>query len=177
MSERDSSTLFACTHCGLLKDRSAFDRQSARASGHRPECKVCAAQIKKKWRERNPVEHLRRAVEWGRKNPEARRAIYRRHHERHREERNRQSREWQKAHLALGAEFAASRRAAEKRATPGWADKKRMRDIYAACPPGYHVDHIVPINGTNVCGLHVPENLQYLPAAENIGKKNRYTIT
>ena len=45
--------------------------------------------------------------------------------------------------------------------------------IYAACPYGWHVDHVHPLNGENFSGLHVPWNLQFLPAAENIRKRNR----
>ncbi len=64
-----------------------------------------------------------------------------------------------------------------KQATPTWLNeehKKQMREIYANRPEGYHVDHIVPIKGNNVCGLHVPWNLQYLPALVNIQKKNHF---
>lgn len=66
-----------------------------------------------------------------------------------------------------------------KRAMPNWLTEgyiKQMQEIYHNCPEGYHVDHIIPIQGKNVCGLHVPWNLQYLPARENICKSNKILV-
>jgi hypothetical protein len=57
------------------------------------------------------------------------------------------------------------------------AHKRLIRDFYANCPPGYHVDHILPLKGLNVSGLHVIWNLQYLPAQENLKKGNKVEST
>lgn len=70
--------------------------------------------------------------------------------------------------------FAAERRARVKQQTPAWSDREELRKIYIGCPEGLHVDHIVPISGRNVCGLHVPHNLQYLTATENSKKSNSH---
>jgi hypothetical protein len=84
------------------------------------------------------------------------------------------SREWRKknpAHRnALKRKYVADKR----NQTPKWADLNTIVAFYKACPPGYHVDHELPLRGKFVSGLHVVENLQYLPAIENMRKNNKY---
>jgi len=58
-------------------------------------------------------------------------------------------------------------------ATPRWCDLRVLGQFAEECPEGYHVDHIIPLRGDVVCGLNVLENLQYLPAQENLSKSNK----
>ena len=57
---------------------------------------------------------------------------------------------------------------------PAWADLEKMKLFYIACPEGMVVDHIIPIRGKNVSGLHVLSNLQYLTPEENAKKRNYF---
>lgn len=66
----------------------------------------------------------------------------------------------------------AKRRSDKIYATPRWADLDLIKRIYENAE-GAHVDHIIPLNGDTVCGLHVENNLQYLTAEENSKKGNK----
>lgn len=70
----------------------------------------------------------------------------------------------------------ANRRFAQLHRTPKWSETALIRQFYKDRPKGYHVDHIIPLQGRLVSGLHVLANLQYLPAIENLSKNNSYTI-
>lgn len=68
----------------------------------------------------------------------------------------------------------AKRRAQKLKATPSWTDYEKIKQIYLSCPDGCHVDHIIPLQGARVSGLHVETNLQYLTAEENLKKHNKF---
>tara|TARA_B110000211_G_scaffold32111_1_gene32514 strand:- start:734 stop:1270 length:537 start_codon:yes stop_codon:yes gene_type:complete len=68
------------------------------------------------------------------------------------------------------------RRASKLQRTPAWADLEAIKQFYINCPKGYHVDHIVPLQGVNISGLHVLNNLQYLTKSENCKKSNKYDV-
>ena len=61
-----------------------------------------------------------------------------------------------------------------RNATPPWADLAEIREIYLNCPDGFEVDHVIPLNGKYISGLHVPENLQYLTVHDNREKSNKF---
>jgi hypothetical protein len=67
----------------------------------------------------------------------------------------------------------SSRRAVRENALPLWQDRSEVAEFVGLCPLGWHADHIIPLNGNGVCGLHVLANLQYLPAQENMRKSNK----
>jgi len=56
---------------------------------------------------------------------------------------------------------------------PAWSEREAIVEFYKNCPQGHEVDHIYPLQGKTVSGLHVLANLQYLPMAENRSKGNK----
>jgi hypothetical protein len=82
--------------------------------------------------------------------------------------------------------WSSINRAAKLNRTPWWLTAKDKRDIEEfyhlaraltkATGIKYVVDHIIPLQGTNVSGLHVPSNLQILTESENSSKQNKFDI-
>lgn len=93
------------------------------------------------------------------------------------------SKSWKERHPELVYEYVGTRRATKLNATPPWLtpeDREEIRTIYKDAKsryvkggPRYQVDHIIPLQGENVCGLHVPWNLQILTESENSSKSNQ----
>lgn len=79
---------------------------------------------------------------------------------------------------------SAKYRAAKLQRTPKWLtdeDDWMFKEIYSLAKlreeltgAKWHVDHIIPLQGELVCGLHVPINLQVITATENLNKSNKY---
>jgi hypothetical protein len=80
--------------------------------------------------------------------------------------------------------LCAARKKVVKQRTPKWVtdfDWLKIRCLYQLASmytrennESWHVDHIVPLQGLTVSGLHVPNNLQVIRGLDNIKKKNHY---
>ena len=92
--------------------------------------------------------------------------------------------EWEKANPHKKLARVRKRQASKLKRTPKWltkADNDAMVALYEEAAKlsketgiKYHVDHILPLQGKKVSGLHVPANLQVIPAKENLKKSNRH---
>ena len=82
--------------------------------------------------------------------------------------------------------LVAARKKVIKQRTPTWLtdfDKLKIKCIYSVASmltrenkESWHVDHVIPLQGKLVSGLHIPSNLQWIRGKENIGKKNKYEV-
>lgn len=118
--------------------------------------------------------------EWSERNKERRREYMRRWQEANAAHRAESYRSWAKANKHIVNALIAKRTASKLNATPKWADIHATRSFYREAARmtretgiKHEVDHIVPLQGETVCGLHYAANLQILTKTENIRKGNK----
>lgn len=93
---------------------------------------------------------------------------------------------YQKNNPHIPRAATAKRKAKLLSATPSWLTDKHREEINMVYQEAkrleletnepHHVDHIVPLQGKLVCGLHVPWNLRAIPARDNLTKHNKFIV-
>lgn len=137
-------------------------------------------QRSKLWRENNPEKSKANYRNWYLKNKKLADTYIRAWRKTNKEKTRGWRNEWAKKNSNKIYFWNNKRRIAKLKAQPPWQNDQPLQIIYDQCRRlsdiigiQYHVDHIIPLRGKDVCGLHVPWNLQVIPAEENLSKGNR----
>jgi hypothetical protein len=162
---------------------------------------IARAEYGKLYREKNKNKLRAYRQAWRKANPDKRAEQNKRYAKKHPDMLRDKTDRWKKANPEKFAEFnkksrlknkarvlanKAKYRANKRNRTPIWVDKDHLwliKEVYELAVLRtkmfkfeWHVDHIVPLNGKLVSGLHVIENLQVIPGTENLLKNNKYGV-
>jgi hypothetical protein len=188
--------LKACSKCGDAKPLDQFNKHSGSKDGLRGYCKACHTAYSTRWiaenrehynariradRAADPEKYRQWVKNYRTADPEHFRGIKRDWVLRNKERRAAIIRRYTVKHAAKLHAKVRARQAWKLLALPSWADRDAMTAFYREAKRITHetgirheVDHMVPLQGCTVCGLHCEANLQILPKAENLRKLNRH---
>lgn len=158
-----------CKDCNREKNLSDFYKAKTSKDGHHSYCKIC--------------HNIRSKDKYYEKYDENRARLSKYYEDNHEKEKAARREHYQKNKSTYLFNFY-KREERLKEATPNWLTHlmlseikqlyKQRQELSELTGIEYHVDHIVPLQGENVCGLHVPWNLQVITAEENLKKSNKY---
>lgn len=154
----------ACSTCKKEKELSEFNKSKRYPDGHACQCKNC----RKEYRERNKDFIRANYKIWFQENKGYMTIAHKK---------------WRENNLAKHNANSARYRASKLLATPKWLTREHLKEIEQfyiqaenltkSTKVKYTVDHIMPLQGKDICGLHVPWNLQVITQIENTRKLNR----
>lgn len=179
-----------CSKCRVLKPIKSFAKRSDRPGKYVSACYECEKERSRIKYKKYKEKYAEKAKEW-RSNHSHKLKTYKAKYL-STEKGKQKTAEYRKKYVEKNRDkinFLASKyRSKVKKAVPKWLTEKMKIDmevkylIATTCTKAskgrvvYHVDHIVPLQGKNVCGLHVPWNLQILTAKDNITKNNKLEV-
>jgi hypothetical protein len=170
-----------CGVCGKSEPEVAFESQ-------RRQCKSCRSVyrhgIKTAWYARNRNYARAKTREWREQNTERKQAYRKAEYAKNASEAKLAAKVYRKKHPHKLNHWVRMRQCAKMQRTPIWLnseEKWMISEIYelaklrTKCTGiAWHVDHIVPLRGKTVSGLHVPLNLQVIPESVNKVKRNYF---
>lgn len=158
-----------CVPCDRLLPVDRFSNNKARKDGKATQCKECSVKYHSS-RRATDADYRLKCCGYSKK--------YRANNPKYTE----YNKLWNKENRARRNYLTTKRYTTKKNACPKWLNddqKTRISEFYwlaqdlkAVTGEDYEVDHIVPLQGKEVCGLHVPWNLQVLPSDLNRKKSN-----
>lgn len=159
-----------CPKCKDIKKFYKFSKNKYTKSGCASICVKCSDVFRKEKGYKNNYDgYTKRHKEYARKN-----------YLKNKDKVDSRNKEWFEKNPHKRTQYVNKRRAAKLKATPSWSQDEKIAVLYEKAKwleqltgKKYHVDHIIPLQGENVCGLHVWENLQILEKKLNIRKSNK----
>ena len=149
-------------------------------------CKHCIFAYHKVYREANAEKIAARKAEWKQVNKERLAKKDKAYAEANPEKKTQARKKWIANNPGKDAACKKLNSQARKKRLPTWLsedDKWMIEQAYEIAALrtkmfgfSWHVDHIIPLNGKNVSGLHVPTNLQVVPWIENLKKHNKFEV-
>ena len=143
-------------------------------------CECLNAYKRNRYHSKTKLHQNKKSSEWKSANKERVRQYNKLYREKHPEYYS----NWKKQNKGIVNASTCKRRTAKMYRTPIWLTEDDLwviKEIYDLATIrtklfgfGWHVDHIVPLQGKIVSGLHVPNNLQVIPARENESKGNKF---
>lgn len=182
-----------CCTCRSEKPISEFGARRA-PEGNIPSrrCKACAVKQTRAYRDKNPNarrDHYRRnkvrvlaqAATYRAAHKNEERKNRAEHYQRNKEHNAKTTKAYALAHPWIYREAQARRRAAARNRIPPWADRDKIKDWYMLAQIvteetgiPHEVDHIVPLQGRTVSGLHWEGNMQVITQAQNRAKSRSF---
>lgn len=119
-----------------------------------------------------------------RQHPELMKQLKKANYEKNKEHHLAQKKAYRQANKGKINALVTKRKSRIKERTPAWSDFDKIKAYYEVCAffndvngyIKYHVDHVIPLQGNLVSGLHVQNNLQIIPWLDNIRKKNKFEV-
>lgn len=136
----------------------------------------------RKWKQRNKDKQREAYREWVANNPERRKETTAEWKTANKSRVNDRAREWGRANRHKTNAWSMASHAAKMNRTPAWSDLKAIEEVYRDASEfrqsgiEVDVDHVIPLQGELVSGLHVPGNLRVCLSSVNRSKSNQFHI-